>query len=141
MTTNVLMWTEVGDAARGREARIGKIEAHQTPQESVAAGDHPLGSVANLVVDWLAGEYANEVQLPYGAREGCEWALGITVTLRARLAAIHPFNLCRAILTGFKAQMESDGRMTPTSVGLHSLMGRFGGRGAVEPARGRELAR
>ena len=38
----------------------------------------------------------------------------------ARLAAIYSFDLCRAILT---AQMECDGRMRPTSVGLHSVMG------------------
>ena len=41
----------------------------------------------------------------------------------ARLAAIYTFDLCIAILTGLKAQMERDGRMSPTSVGLHSLMG------------------
>ena len=42
---------------------------------------------------------------------------------KARLAAIYPFVSCRAILAGFRAQMECDGRMSPTSVGLHSLMG------------------
>ena len=41
----------------------------------------------------------------------------------ARLAAIYPFDLCRAILAGFKAWMECDGRISPTSVGLHSLTG------------------
>ena len=39
------------------------------------------------------------------------------------MAAIYPFDLCRAILTGFKAQIRCDGRMSPTSVGLQSLMG------------------
>ena len=32
-------------------------------------------------------------------------------------------NFWLAILIGFKAQMECDGRMSPTLVGLHSLMG------------------
>lgn len=41
----------------------------------------------------------------------------------ARLAAIYPFDLCRAILTGFKARMECAGRVSPTSVGFLSLMG------------------
>ena len=41
----------------------------------------------------------------------------------AMLAAIYPFDLCRAILTGLKAQMECDGRMSHTSVGLHIWMG------------------
>ena len=37
----------------------------------------------------------------------------------ARLAAIYPFELCRAILEGFARQMELDGKMTRGSVGLH----------------------
>ena len=43
--------------------------------------------------------------------------------MAARLAAIYPFDLCRGILTGFKAQMEWDGRMSSTSFRLHSVMG------------------
>ena len=38
-------------------------------------------------------------------------------------AAIYPFDLCRTILTGFKDQMECDGRMSQASVGLHILVG------------------
>ena len=40
----------------------------------------------------------------------------------ARLAAIYPLYLS-LFLTGFKARMACDGRMSPTSVGLYSLMG------------------
>ena len=41
----------------------------------------------------------------------------------AILAAIYPFDLCRAIFTGLKAQMECGGGMSPTPVCLHHLMG------------------
>jgi hypothetical protein len=39
----------------------------------------------------------------------------------ARMAAIYPFDLCQAILVGFKNQMELDGRKSPGEVGLHAL--------------------
>ena len=41
---------------------------------------------------------------------------------RAKAAAIYPFALCRAILTGFGKQMLADGRLKPGSVGLNCCM-------------------
>ena len=41
---------------------------------------------------------------------------------RAKAAAIYPFALRRAILTGFRDQMISDGRSAPGSVGFHCVM-------------------
>ena len=41
---------------------------------------------------------------------------------RAKAAAIYPFALCRAILTGFRDQMILDGRLKPGSVGLNCVM-------------------
>ena len=39
----------------------------------------------------------------------------------ARLAAIYPFDLRKAILSGFKKQMEFDGKMTRGYVGMHAM--------------------
>ena len=41
---------------------------------------------------------------------------------RAKAAAIYPFALCRAILTGFRNQMIADGRLKPGPVGLNCCM-------------------
>ena len=41
---------------------------------------------------------------------------------RAKAAAIYPFELCRAILTGFRNQMVADGRLAAGSVGLNCVM-------------------
>jgi hypothetical protein len=41
---------------------------------------------------------------------------------RAKAAAIYPFALCRAILTGFRNQMMADGKLKPGSVGLNCAM-------------------
>ena len=41
---------------------------------------------------------------------------------RAKAAAIYPFALCRAILTGFRDQMVVDGRLERGSVGLNCVM-------------------
>ena len=40
----------------------------------------------------------------------------------AKAAAIYPFALCRAILTGFRDQMIADGRLAPGSIGLNCVM-------------------
>ena len=40
---------------------------------------------------------------------------------RARAAAIYPFQLCKAILRGFRNQLRSDGRMIQGICGLQSL--------------------
>ena len=40
----------------------------------------------------------------------------------AKAAAIYPFALCRAILTGFRDQMLADGRLEPGAVGLNCVM-------------------
>ena len=40
----------------------------------------------------------------------------------AKAAAIYPFALCRAILTGFRDQMIGDKRLAPGSVGLNCVM-------------------
>ena len=59
-------------------------------------------------------------------REGaCSRALGGRHLLcngkTARLAAIYPFDLCKAILSGFAKQMEFYGRMSPGSIGMHAV--------------------
>ena len=41
---------------------------------------------------------------------------------RAKAAAIYPFALCRAILTGSRNQMLADGRLLPGHVGLNCVM-------------------
>jgi len=41
---------------------------------------------------------------------------------RAKAAAIYPFALCRAILTGFRDQMVADGRLERGAVGLNCVM-------------------
>ena len=40
---------------------------------------------------------------------------------RARAAAIYPFQLCKAILRGFRNQMRSDGRLAEGMCGLQNL--------------------
>ena len=40
----------------------------------------------------------------------------------AKAAAIYPFALCRAILTGFRNQMTADGRLAPGAIGLNCVM-------------------
>ena len=40
---------------------------------------------------------------------------------RARAAAIYPFQLCKAILRGFRNQLRSDGRLVQGVCGLQSL--------------------
>ena len=56
----------------------------------------------------------------------CSRAKGGTHALcngeRAKAAAIYPFALCRAILTGFRNQMIADGRLARGSVGLNCVM-------------------
>lgn len=51
---------------------------------------------------------------------------------RAKDGAIYPFELCRAILTGFRNQMIADGRLKAGSVGLNCVMLDGGDARAVE---------
>ena len=51
---------------------------------------------------------------------------------RAKLAAIYPFALCKAILVGFRNQMVADGRLKPGSMGLNCVMLDGGDPAAVE---------
>ena len=66
---------------------------------------------------------AEELNTRCGGKNGmCGRSAGGVHTLRsgkrARLAAIYHFDLCKAILTGFRRQMEADGRCKPGCVGM-----------------------
>ena len=58
-----------------------------------------------------------------GTARGIEAAnICFAVVKRQNGAAIYPFELCRAILRGFRNQMIADDKLKPGSVGLNCMM-------------------